>query len=66
MVAVLINKILIKQIQKACKTQCFTGFLIGAPERSRTSGTRFRKPLLYPTELRAHISTLMYFITFEP
>lgn len=26
----------------------------GAPERTRTSGTWFRKPLLYPTELRAH------------
>lgn len=29
-------------------------FSHGAPERTRTSGTWFRKPLLYPTELRAH------------
>ena len=27
----------------------------GTPERIRTSDTRFRKPLLYPTELREHI-----------
>jgi integrase len=26
----------------------------GTPERIRTSGLRFRKPLLYPTELRGH------------
>jgi hypothetical protein len=26
----------------------------GAPCRSRTCGTRFRKPVLYPTELRGH------------
>ncbi|MDK2937296.1 MAG: hypothetical protein PWP62_2304 [Eubacteriaceae bacterium] len=26
----------------------------GAPERIRTSGTQFRKLLLYPPELRAH------------
>ena len=25
------------------------------PERTRTSGLRFRKPLLYPAELRAHL-----------
>ena len=28
--------------------------LIGGPERTRTSDLRFRKPLLYPTELRDH------------
>src|SRR5207237_2079219 len=26
----------------------------GGPERTRTSDLRFRKPLLYPTELRDH------------
>src|SRR5262249_26312196 len=26
----------------------------GGPDWSRTSGTRFRKPLLYPSELRGH------------
>ena len=26
--------------------------IIGGPERTRTSDLRFRKPLLYPTELR--------------
>lgn len=31
------------------------GDFTGAPERTRTSDTRFRKPLLYPAELRAHI-----------
>ena len=28
------------------------GYLLGAPERIRTPGTRFRKPLLYPAELQ--------------
>src|ERR1043166_173534 len=28
--------------------------LCGGPDWSRTSGTRFRKPLLYPPELRGH------------
>ncbi len=28
---------------------------IGAPETTRTSDTRFRKPVLYPTELRGHL-----------
>ena len=27
----------------------------GAPEGSRTPGTRIRSPLLYPTELQAHV-----------
>ena len=27
----------------------------GAPERTRTPDTRFRKPLLYPAELRARM-----------
>jgi hypothetical protein len=27
----------------------------GGPGRSRTADQRFRKPLLYPTELRGHI-----------
>jgi hypothetical protein len=27
---------------------------IGGPERTRTSDLRFRKPLLYPAELRDH------------
>ena len=31
---------------------CFD--FIGGPERARTSDLRFRKPLLYPTELRDH------------
>jgi hypothetical protein len=29
--------------------------LYGAPEGSRTPGTRIRSPLLYPTELQAHV-----------
>src|SRR5204863_4502731 len=29
-------------------------YLGGGPDWSRTSGTRFRKPLLYPSELRGH------------
>ncbi len=33
----------------------FIGFLTGAPDRNRTDDQRFRKPLLYPTELRGHI-----------
>ena len=28
--------------------------IIGGPERTRTSDLRFRKPLLYPAELRGH------------
>ena len=28
------------------------------PERTRTSGLRFRKPLLYPAELRARLELL--------
>jgi hypothetical protein len=28
--------------------------LVGGPERTRTSDLRFRKPLLYPAELRDH------------
>ncbi len=28
------------------------GKKVGAPCRNRTCGTRFRKPVLYPTELR--------------
>ena len=32
-----------------------TGFLNGAPERTRTSDTQFRKLLLYPAELQAHV-----------
>ena len=29
----------------------------GTPEKIRTSDTRFRKPLLYPTELREHLAS---------
>ena len=29
-------------------------FFAGGPERTRTSDLRFRKPLLYPVELRDH------------
>ena len=28
---------------------------VGGPGRSRTADQRFRKPLLYPTELRGHL-----------
>jgi hypothetical protein len=31
------------------------GFIYGAPGKTRTSGTRFRKPLLYPPELQGHV-----------
>ena len=42
----------------------FWGFF-GAPETIRTSGLRFRKPTLYPAELRAHVST-EYYCTMNP
>ena len=29
----------------------------GTPDRIRTCDLRFRKPLLYPTELREHLSS---------
>ena len=32
----------------------------GTPEKIRTSDTRFRKPLLYPTQLREHIELLIW------
>lgn len=37
--------------------QAIGGFIknIGVPERIRTSDLRFRKPTLYPTELREHM-----------
>ena len=31
--------------------------LFGAPEEIRTPDTRLRRPLLYPTELQAHLAT---------
>ena len=31
--------------------------LFGAPEEIRTPDTRLRRPLLYPTELQAHVAT---------
>lgn len=34
----------------------------GTPEKIRTSDTRFRKPLLYPTELREHIELLIWIL----
>ncbi len=34
----------------------------GTPEKIRTSDTRFRKPLLYPTELREHIELLITWV----
>jgi hypothetical protein len=37
--------------------------LVGGPERTRTSDLRFRKPLLYPAELRDRISTRRYSIS---
>jgi hypothetical protein len=54
-------------VSKAAATGCvrqrdfFVGLeIIGGPERSRTSDLRFRKPLLYPAELRdrTHIADL--------
>ena len=35
----------------------YTRHIIGAPEEIRTPDTRLRRPLLYPTELQAHIDT---------
>ena len=32
--------------------------LNGTPDRIRTCDLRFRKPLLYPTELREHLADL--------
>src|SRR5437660_3227278 len=42
-----------------CLWLCFGGLSLltgcdGGPGRSRTADQRFRKPLLYPTELRGH------------
>ena len=36
----------------------YTRRLFGAPEEIRTPDTRLRRPLLYPTELQAHIRNL--------
>ncbi len=36
--------------------------LFGAPGKIRTSDPRFRKPVLYPTELRAHKFSLRYLL----
>jgi hypothetical protein len=36
-----------------------------APGGSRTHDTRFRKPLLYPTELQGHISKLIIPDSYE-
>lgn len=36
----------------------FKPFLCGTPNWTRTNGTQFRKLLLYPPELWAHIGTL--------
>ena len=41
---------------RAIKTQLITS---GGPGRSRTADQRFRKPLLYPTELRGRILIVM-------
>ena len=35
----------------------FTAVLTGAPDRNRTDDQRFRKPLLYPTELRGRVKS---------
>ncbi len=37
-----------------------------APERNRTSGQRFRKPLLYPTELRGQTAKIHRKLVAEP
>ena len=39
---------------------------VGAPETIRTSGLRFRKPTLYPAELRAHVLTRYNCTMIEP
>lgn len=39
-------------IKKAAETDIPTALRFGDPERIRTSGLRFRKPTLYPAELR--------------
>jgi hypothetical protein len=51
----------IQSVMKAQKRQgpeslkpCRCYIFFGAPGRTRTTGKRFRKPLLYPPELRAH------------
>ena len=36
----------------------YTRHLFGAPEEIRTPDTRLRRPLLYPTELQAHVLRL--------
>ena len=38
----------------------YTRRLFGAPEEIRTPDTRLRRPLLYPTELQAHIKRSSY------
>jgi hypothetical protein len=49
----------------ACNSLCWTdlgsetgGFETGGPGRSRTADLRFRKPSLYPSELRGRVSSL--------
>ena len=37
--------------------------MTGGPERTRTSDLRFRKPLLYPAELRDHAIDALAFST---
>ncbi len=37
------------------KTRLIQGKQSGTPERIRTSDTRLRRPVLYPTELRAYL-----------
>src|SRR5205085_1449964 len=41
-----------KRGRKTCKNQGFLGLFLIAPGVIRTRGLRFRKPSLYPTELR--------------
>ena len=41
-----------------CKIDKNVGF-IGAPYKIRTCDPRFRKPMLYPTELRAQFNSLI-------
>ena len=38
---------------------------IGAPDRNRTCDHRLRRPMLYPTELRAHARKIVYLESFS-
>ena len=55
---------------KAIRTYGIKSPIFNTPERTRTSDLRFRKPMLYPTELRAqlfidkHLQQFLFLLIF--